>query len=78
MASVRFTAVPSRPTACLDCTRVTLEAFPTLVPPFEAAFQALGPCGASMGNPGPPASFPCINPVLSRHRKIGCASFWFI
>jgi hypothetical protein len=40
MASVRFTDVQSRPTEFLDFTSLTLDEFPQLVPPFEAAFQA--------------------------------------
>jgi hypothetical protein len=40
MASVRFIDVQSRPTEFLDFTSLTLEEFQTLVPPFEAAFQA--------------------------------------
>ncbi len=40
MASVRFTDVQARPTEFLDFTSLTLEEFQTLVPPFEAAFQA--------------------------------------
>ncbi len=40
MASVRFTALQSRPMAFLDCTSLTLDAFQQLVPPFEAAFHA--------------------------------------
>ena len=40
MASIRFTDVQARPTEFLDFTSVTLEEFQTLVPPFEAAFQA--------------------------------------
>jgi hypothetical protein len=40
MASVRFTDVQARPTEFLDLTRVMLDAFPQLVPPFEAAFHA--------------------------------------
>jgi hypothetical protein len=40
MAGLRFTDVQSRPTEFLDLTRVTLEEFQQLVPPFEAAFQA--------------------------------------
>ena len=40
MASVRFTYVQARPTELLDLTSLTLEEFQTLVPPFEAAFQA--------------------------------------
>src|SRR5229473_4242200 len=40
MASVRFTDVQARPTEFLDFTSLTFEEFQTLVPPFEAAFQA--------------------------------------
>src|SRR5881409_1230334 len=40
MAGLRFAALQSRPTEFLDLTSVTLEEFQTLVPPFEAAFQA--------------------------------------
>ncbi len=40
MAGVRFTDVQSRPTEFLDLTSVTLDEFESLVPPFEAAFQA--------------------------------------
>src|SRR6266567_4797334 len=40
MASIRFTDVQARPSACLDVTSLTLEEFQQLVPPFETAFQA--------------------------------------
>src|SRR5262245_54251747 len=40
MASLRFTALQSRPREFLDCTSLTLDEFQQLVPPFEAAFQA--------------------------------------
>jgi hypothetical protein len=40
MAGVRFTELQSRPMEFLDVTSVTLDAFPQLVPPFEAAFHA--------------------------------------
>src|SRR5438128_3444557 len=40
MAGLRFTDLQSRPMAFLDCTSVTLDEFPQLVPPFEAAFHA--------------------------------------
>src|SRR6266850_3881100 len=40
MASVRFADLQSRPTEFLDFTSLTLDEFPQLVPPFEAAFQA--------------------------------------
>src|SRR6266436_906125 len=38
--SHRFTDVQVRPTEFLDFTSVTLNEFPQLVPPFEAAFHA--------------------------------------
>jgi hypothetical protein len=40
MAGVRFTELQSRPMEFLDFTSVTLDEFPQLVPPFEAAFHA--------------------------------------
>jgi hypothetical protein len=40
MASVRFADMQSRPMAFLDVTSLTLDAFPQLMPPFEAAFHA--------------------------------------
>src|SRR6266498_2140845 len=40
MAGIRFTDLQSRPTEFLDFTSLTLDEFPQLVPPFEAAFQA--------------------------------------
>src|SRR6266571_3155822 len=40
MAGLRFTDLQSRPTELLDFTSLTLDEFPRLVPPFEAAFQA--------------------------------------
>src|SRR4030095_12348738 len=40
MARLRFADVQSRPTEVLDFTRLTLDEFQQLVPPFEAAFQA--------------------------------------
>ena len=40
MAGVRFTEAQSRPLEFLDVTSVTLDEFPQLVPPFEAAFHA--------------------------------------
>src|SRR5499425_1531206 len=40
MAHVQFADLQARPTEFLDFTSVTLEEFQTLVPPFEAAFQA--------------------------------------
>src|SRR5919199_2716255 len=40
MAGLRFTDLQSRPTEFLDFTRLTLEEFQQLVPPFETAFHA--------------------------------------
>jgi hypothetical protein len=40
MASVRYAEVASRPTEFLDFTSLTLEEFQSLLPPFDAAFQA--------------------------------------
>jgi hypothetical protein len=40
MAGLRFADVQSRPTELLDFTSLTLEEFQSLIPPFEAAFQA--------------------------------------
>jgi hypothetical protein len=40
MAGVRFTELQSRPMEFLDFTSVTLDEFPQLVPPFDAAFHA--------------------------------------
>ena len=40
MAGVRFPDLQSRPTEFLDFTSLTLDEFPQLVPPFEAAFHA--------------------------------------
>src|SRR5437867_12223997 len=40
MASIRFTDVQARPSACLAVTSLTLDEFQQLVPPFETAFQA--------------------------------------
>jgi hypothetical protein len=40
MAHVQFTDVQDRPLEFLDVTSLTLDEFPPLVPPFEAAFHA--------------------------------------
>src|SRR5881409_1175609 len=40
MAGLRFTDLQSRPMEFLDVTSLTLDEFPQLVPPFEAAFHA--------------------------------------
>jgi hypothetical protein len=51
MARGRFAALKSRPTAFLDMTSVTLDEFPHLVPPFEAAFRASMAAGRLDGHP---------------------------
>jgi hypothetical protein len=40
MESLRFIDLQTRPTAVLELTSLTLEAFQQVVPPFAAAFQA--------------------------------------
>jgi hypothetical protein len=40
MTGLRFTDLQARPTEFLDFTSLTLDTFPQLAPPFEAAFQA--------------------------------------
>src|ERR671923_2662425 len=40
MGALRFTDLRMRPTEVLDLTRLTVNEFGPLVPPFEAAFQA--------------------------------------
>jgi len=57
MTSVRFTDVQARPTEFLDLTRVTLDEFQQLVPPFEAAFQAHLAAWRLDGKPRTPRRF---------------------
>ena len=73
MTGVRFADVQARPAEFLNLTSLTLEEFEALVAPFEAAFQ--GRRGASMGNPGPPASLVCIRTAPCRPLRIGCCFF---
>ena len=40
MGSLRFTDIQGRPTEVLDLTRLTVDEFRRLGPPFEAGFQA--------------------------------------
>jgi Helix-turn-helix of DDE superfamily endonuclease len=40
MGSLRFADIQTRPTEVLDLTRLTLDEFQRLVPPFEGTFQA--------------------------------------
>jgi hypothetical protein len=51
MAGVRFTELQSRPLEFLDCTSLTLDEFPQLVPPFEVAFHARMAAGRMDGKP---------------------------
>jgi hypothetical protein len=64
MASGRCTDMPARPMAFLDCTRVTLDAFPHLVLPSRRHSTPLWPHGVSTGSPGPPASCACRRGLL--------------
>jgi Helix-turn-helix of DDE superfamily endonuclease len=57
MASLRFTDVQARPTEFLDFTSLTREEFQTLVPPFEAAFQAHMAVWRLDGKPRPARPF---------------------
>jgi hypothetical protein len=52
MPSVQCPDVQIRPTECLDLTRVTLDAFQQLVPPFAAAVQAHMRAWRLAGPPG--------------------------
>src|SRR6266446_4115017 len=58
MAGLRCTDLQSRPTEFLDCTSVTLEEFPQLVPPFEAAFHARMTAWRMDGKPRTARRFP--------------------
>ncbi len=40
MAGMQYTDVQPRPTECPDLTRLTLDEFEQLIPPFETEFQA--------------------------------------
>ena len=40
MGTLRFGDLQTRPTEVLDLTRLTVDEFRQLVPPFKAAFQA--------------------------------------
>jgi hypothetical protein len=40
MGTLRFADLQTRPTALLELTGLTVEAFEPLVPPFEATFEA--------------------------------------
>ena len=58
MAGVRFTELQSRPMAFLDFTSVTLDEFPQLIPPFEAAFQVRMAAWRMDGKPRTARRFP--------------------
>jgi hypothetical protein len=58
MASVQFTDMPARPAAFLDFMSVTLDEFPQLVLPFEAAFRAHMAMWRMAGKPRAARRFP--------------------
>jgi hypothetical protein len=58
MAGVRFAELQSRPLELLDVTSVTLDEFPQLVPPFEAACQARMAAWRMEGKPRTARRFP--------------------
>src|SRR6266568_1571257 len=58
MAGVRCTDLQSRPLEFLDCTSVTLDEFPQLVPPFETAFHARMAAWRMDGKPRTARRFP--------------------
>jgi hypothetical protein len=75
MAGIRCTDLQARPTEFLDCTSLTLDEFQQLAPPFEAASKPIWWHGASLANPGLPASFACRRIAPCRRRKSVCFSF---
>jgi hypothetical protein len=58
MAALRCLDVQSRPTAFLDLTSLTLEEFQSLMPPFEAAFDAHRAAWRLDGTPRTARRFP--------------------
>jgi hypothetical protein len=58
MASLRFTALQSRPLEFLDFTSVTLDEFQQLVSPFEAAFHIRMAAWRMDGKPRTARRFP--------------------
>ena len=68
----------TRPTAVLALTRVTLDEFPRLVPPFAAAFQASMRAGRLAGTPRTARRFPvyehCPLPTHEDRRRCMLAS----
>src|SRR6266566_8161247 len=58
MAGVRFADLQSRPMEFLDFTSVTLDEFPQLVPPFEAAFHTWMAAWRMDGKPRTARRFP--------------------
>ena len=74
MAGLRFADLQSRPTEFLDFTSLTLEEFQTLVPPFEAAFQAHMAAWRLDGKPRTARQLACTRTAPCRHPKTGCSS----
>jgi hypothetical protein len=74
MASLRFADVQSRPTEFLDFTSLTLDEFPQLVPPFEAAFHAHMAMWRLDGKPRTARQFSVYKNCPCRHQKIACSS----
>jgi hypothetical protein len=62
MAAVRCTALQSRPTEFLNVTSLTLEEFPQLLAPFEAAFRARMAAWCLDGTPRTARRFPVYQP----------------
>jgi hypothetical protein len=73
MASVQYADVASRPTEFLDCTSLTQEEFPLLLPPFEAAFQAHMAAWRFDGTPRTARALPSIQTVPYPRPKTACA-----
>jgi len=74
MAGVRVPELPSRPMACLDGPRVTLEECPQLGPPCEAAFPARRAAGRMAGQPRTARQLRVSPPVPCRRRQSGSAT----
>ena len=66
MPGLRFTDLQDRPTECRDVTSVTLDEFPPLVPPFEAALQARMAPWRLDGNPRTTRRFAVDKPCPRR------------
>ena len=62
----------SRPTECLACTRLTLDALPPLVPPCEAACHAPRAAGRRAGQPRSARRFRVSQPCPCPPQTGGC------